>query len=239
MNKNYKRDMLLQKEWFNKLNCEYGLLKLKFPKNDITNNNYEYLDGDIILQTWSQVDSTECRLFIKKKDKKLIKFYDINLYNCQMKFYNNVMRLKSFKDMLLTDIFKGWLDNKELKNKSYIINKCKKLTLYDIWKYFLPNNKMGIDAVIETQILYEYLSFRKPFVSLYDLILIISDITQTLLNRSDLTNILSYYENNMDTLKVIENFNKIISKRNYYHKKFDKRLDYNSSMYDNNFCEVR
>ena len=110
--------------------------------------------------------------------------------------------------------------------------------MYDIWKYFLPANKIGIDSVIETQILYEYLKLRKSFVDLYDIILIISDITQSLLNRTEISHILSYF-NECDTLTKINNFDNIINTRSLYHSKFNKRLDYNSSIYYNNFCEVR
>lgn len=250
INRNYKRDMDLQKEWFMKLNCDYGLLKLKLPKfnNNIVNNSYAYLNGDIILQTWSQICSSECRLFIRKdvlnnnsngnKSSKNTKIYDINLYNAQMRYYNNIMRLSNFKDILLTDILPDWLTVSYLNNTYINTRHYKSLTMTDIWKYFIPLDKIGIDSVIETQILYEYLKNKKPFVSLYDIILIISDITQTLLNRTDLSYIMSYF-NNFDTLKESDNFNKIINDRSFYHSKFNKRLDYNSSIYDNNFCEVK
>jgi hypothetical protein len=106
--------------------------------------------------------------------------------------------------------------------------------MLDIWGRFLPLDKIGIDAVIETFVLYDYMRQKKKKVVLYDLILMISDITQSLLNRSDTTYLLHYLDEFFDYI----NFNKIMKKRLYYHSKFKQRLDYNSAYYDNNFCEV-
>lgn len=227
LNKNYERDMDLQKKWFNLLNCEYGLLKFKLPKNAYNNNKfYKYIDGNIILQPWAPIDSTECRLFITKFNSD--KQYEINLHENQMKYFNNIMRLSNFKDILLSD----FIDISKNINKN--------TTLYDIWKYYLPNDKISIDSIIETKIIYDYLILikGKDNINIQDIILIISDITQILINKTDYSDIMLYTKS-VKKLEYLDTFNKIIKKRRKYHDKFNKKLDYNSYRYDNNFCEIK
>jgi hypothetical protein len=107
-------------------------------------------------------------------------------------------------------------------------------TIGEVWKPFLPYHLIGMDAVIETHILYDYLCVykNKKDIKHTDIMLVISDLTQSLLDRSNYKNILAYLDNNT----IPEN---IFNVRKKYHDSFKYRLDYNSRFSDSTFCSIK
>ena len=107
-------------------------------------------------------------------------------------------------------------------------------TMADIWSDFLPRNKIGSDALLETYILYDYLKLHKSKINETDLMMLISDITQTLINKTDQNGILSYLRNTIPKHEQQKKF----GFRKKYHAKFNTRLDFTSSRHDNLLCDI-
>ena len=77
----YVRDMQLQEDWLEFVNAQYGLFKFKLKTKsfvDKQNTQYKYPDGDIILQAWAPIASTETRLFVRPDRKPA--FYNVKKY---------------------------------------------------------------------------------------------------------------------------------------------------------------
>ena len=106
--------------------------------------------------------------------------------------------------------------------------------MYDLWSDFLPRTKIGSDALLETYILYDYLKLHKSAPQTTDLMMLISDITQTLINKTDQTGILTYLRNTLP--KHVQQ--KKFGFRKRYHTKFNARLDFTSARHDNFICQV-
>jgi hypothetical protein len=264
-NNDYVRDMQLQRDWFAMTKASYGLFKFKMNSKRFTKYEaqYEYLTGDIVLQAWARVASTETRLFVsprtigggattkkpavapkssaskhtKKKvrfadqesvesssahQKATVSYYNIDQYTDKLHTFNTVMRPAYLGYIRLSDLGMDFKDSN-------------RYTIKDVWREFLPPYLMGMDAILETMILYDYLSFNKPHdeIKHTDIMLMISDMTQTLINHSDYSDILGYLNNDND------NAAEIIRKRKRYHDSFKKRLDYNLGRSDRNICEIR
>ena len=110
-------------------------------------------------------------------------------------------------------------------------------TMKDIF-YGFETNLIGQDAVLETFILYDYLKLYKKEVLDTDLILIISDMTQTLLDHFNHDDILEYFKKSEPAELQIK-LNNILTKRAKYHSTFSKRLDYNSPISDRFICNIK
>ena len=82
--------------------------------------------------------------------------------------------------------------------------------------------------------LYDYLTIYKPADKIKDtdLILLISDITQSCLDPFDQSDILAY-------LKDYDNIKSILNSRNKHHKTFMNRLDYFSPKIDRMLCTIK
>jgi hypothetical protein len=91
-----------------------------------------------------------------------------------------------------------------------------------------------MDAIIEACILYDYLLIYKDKKDIKhtDIMLVISDLTQSLLDKSNYRNILSYFKKDNDA----EN---ILNSRSKYHKSFIHRLDYNTKFSDFKLCNIK
>lgn len=240
----YERDMQLQRDWMSFCDADYGLFKFKLRSKSFGNTNAqsEYYNGDIILQVWAPVTSTETRLFVAphhttdfikdksgkiKKDsvkEKQLAFYNVEKYTDKLRTFNLNMRLADLSKVKLTDL------DIDVNNSD--------VTIRDLWGRFLPSDThvLGMDTILETYILYDYLLIYKDKknIKYTDLILMISDITQTLLNHFDYRGILGHLKNlNKD------NAERLLSYRTHYHKKFAHRLDYQSSRADRNICEIK
>jgi hypothetical protein len=216
--KDYSRDMDLQKTWFLDSGSDYGLFKFKLAlPNTFAHKKYaEYLDGDVIIQTWGGEKTTETRLFVKPK-RQPTAYYNIEKYMGSMHFVNKRIRTYDLSRHRLRDLGIG-LDS----------------TMADIWSDFLPRTKIGSDALLETYILYDYLKLHKSRIGETDLMLLISDITQTLINKTDQTGILSYLRDTPP--KHVQQ--KKFSLRKKYHAKFNTRLDFTSARHDNLLCDI-
>lgn len=217
---NYTRDMQLQLDWYKMVNATYGLFKFKLKEKDfrIYKQQSEYLDGDIIIQAWAPITSTETRLFVAPKHKEKA-YYNINKYTDKLKAFNSIMRVTLMGDVKLSELGMPFKYNKDL-------------TVGDIWRTFLPDNLIGQDCILELYILYDYLEIFKGIENIRhtDLMLMISDFTQTLINRSDYSNILGYLNNG--------DVKSILSSRTKYHETFKRRLDYNSARTDKVICDI-
>ena len=221
----YVRDMQLQKDWFEFVNADFGLFKFKLKtKNYIKEQDtqYQYLDGDIVLQAWAPVTSTETRLFVQKNPK--VAYYNVKSYTDKLKTFNIVMRPRNMSNVTLKE-----LDIKVAGNPE--------ATMKDIF-YGFETNLIGQDAVLETFILYDYLKLYKKEVLDTDLILIISDMTQTLLDHFNHDDILEYFKKSEHAELQIK-LNNILTKRAKYHSTFSKRLDYNSPISDRFICNIK
>jgi hypothetical protein len=217
----YNRDMKLQEDWFLKTKSSYGLLKFKLKSTRLFTVNLQkkYLDGEILLQAWAPVVSTETRLFVKPK-RELLAYYNIYGYEKSLRFFNAEMRTNDMRKVKLS----------ELKIKVVETG----ITIGDIWEQFLPSDKIGMDAVLETYMLYDYLKLYKDpkLIKSTDIMLMISDITQTLLSMTNHQKILGYFDDQSNPKRILEY-------RNKTHKKFNDRLDYNSMRGDNYICQIQ
>jgi hypothetical protein len=216
----YNRDMKLQEDWFLNTNSSYGLLKfkLKSSREFEINLQKKYLDGEIILQTWAPVSSTETRLFVKPK-REPVAYYNIYGYEKSLRFFNSELRLSDMRKVKLSSL--------KIKVQDAGV------TIGDIWKPFLPSDKICMDAVLETYMLYDYLKLYKDpkTIKSTDIMLMISDITQTLINMTNHQRILSYFEDQVNPKKILEY-------RSNIHKSFNNRLDYSSARNDTLICKL-
>lgn len=216
----YKRDMNLQRDWFDMVKASYGLFKfkLKSRKFSLYDAQYNYLDGDIILQAWAPVASTETRLYVTPKHKKDA-YYNVKSYTDKCKTFNALMRVSKLSHVKLSELGIDVCDG------SY--------TIGDIWKPFLPTYLIGMDAVIETGIVYDFLLINKDKKNIKhtDIMLVISDLTQSLLDRSNYTNILAYLDDDADAQNILQS-------RRKHHDAFTYRLDYNSRRSDYQLCTI-
>lgn len=85
-------DMVLQKEWYKILNPDYTQLKFRIPYNK---PEYNYLDGEIYLQDYAPVSSTETRLVVKKNSK--MKKYLLQEYEGKLFYFNRLLRTSYYK----------------------------------------------------------------------------------------------------------------------------------------------
>ena len=168
--KNFIRDMNLQKDWMKSINAQYGLFKFKLKTRQYTKSEaqYEYADGDIILQAWAPITSTETRLFVTP-DRKDKAYYNVSKYTNQLNTFNQIMRTAELYKVKLSDLGMTVIDKPDCN-------------IGEIWKKFLPRDKIGMDAILETYILYDYLK-NNPFgidsfvIKSSDIQMLISDIT--------------------------------------------------------------
>ena len=229
---NYIRDMNLQKDWYDFVKAEYGVFKFKLKTNIFTKSpiQYEYLDGDIILQTWAPTTSTETRLYTSPHNKKDPKdresankmaFYNVVKYTDKLKTFNKYIRTHNMGNIKLSSV---GINLKSSPNS----------TLNDVWKHCLPYDLIGMDALLETYILYDYLCIFKDNdkITQNDLILIISDITQTCLEPGNVNGIRGYLDDNADIDSILES-------RSEFHKGFRMRLDYHSPRTDRAMCTIK
>ena len=83
------------------MNPEYSLLKFRLPWKQDT---YEYLDGEIYLQSFPKARSAETRLLVKKNAKT--KIYDNKSYESKMFYYNRIDRARYYDhDYKVNDLY--------------------------------------------------------------------------------------------------------------------------------------
>lgn len=129
-----KNDQAFQTKWYNIINPEMAMFKFRLPWNDgITT----YLDGDIYIQPYPPINSTETRLIVKKN--AINKLYNNRQYEEQLFYFNNRIRPLLFKNILYninSDEKYGLSNNHDGSVEVYILSQylqyIKKLSNEDI-----------------------------------------------------------------------------------------------------------
>jgi hypothetical protein len=129
-NKDYERDMQLQKKWFEDVKADYALMKMRPPDID-AETSYVYLKGTILLQCWAPIPSGETRLFVTKNAG--LKTYDLNAYWEHMGFLQRGCRMADYRNVEVAGI--------PLENIWHVVH-------------------VGYDAWLETDIWARYLGDR-------------------------------------------------------------------------------
>lgn len=129
-----KNDQEFQTRWYNIINPEMSMFKFRLPWND---NITTYLDGDIYIQPYPPVNSTETRLIVKKN--AVNRLYDNRQYEEQLFYFNNRVRPLLFKNILYdmhSDKKYGISNNHDGAVEVYILSQylqyIKKLSTEDI-----------------------------------------------------------------------------------------------------------
>jgi hypothetical protein len=209
----HHRDMELQKEWYQKSNIRFGLLKFKLDSvSKIGDSIYqEYPLGEIMLQSWGPYMSTESRLFVDNQNTKPT-YYNTSIYGNMMKFFNKTVRHTPLGHEKLCDHEIHVCDQSGLS-----------LTLEHVWRIIFTDqdsvNRISMDCLSETKIIYDFLSMYKKDVSIFDIIHVISDITKSLKLKTPINfNINNNYNKSRNGIKI----------RNHRSRYFQGRLDYTS-----------
>lgn len=85
-------DLDMQKKWVEILKPKYSMLKFRLPR---TNPTYKYLSGDVYLQIWSPISSTETRLMVPENHKTVT--YDVDQYEGQLQYFNRIARVQYYQ----------------------------------------------------------------------------------------------------------------------------------------------
>jgi hypothetical protein len=87
-NRSIRDDMKMQAEWHNIIQAEYSMLKFRLPWPSSPSNKSEtnYLSGEILIQPWATLKSTETRLIVKKN--AIMQNYNNRDYESQMFWHN-------------------------------------------------------------------------------------------------------------------------------------------------------
>ena len=94
-------DMTMQKRWIEMIKPKMSSIKFRLP---FTEGKTEYFDGDIYIQPFARLTSTETRLFT---DGKSTKTYDNKTYEEQLWYHNNKSRQLAYDN----DVVHDGLDN--------------------------------------------------------------------------------------------------------------------------------
>jgi hypothetical protein len=212
----HHRDMDLQRDWYTRSGIRFGLLKFKLDRTaKIGQSLYqEYPLGEIMLQSWAPYMSTESRLFVDSTKTKTA-YYNISKYEDMMKYFNKIVRHTTLGDEKLC---KHGIDIYEDEGRD-------DLTLAHVWKIILPQSldRIGMDCLTETKIIYDYLKMHKEKVSLFDIIHVISDITKSLKLKTPIRfSIKTDYHQSRALIK----------KRSHFSHYFQSRLDFTSIQTD-------
>lgn len=224
--KDYDRDMELQQNWFIGVNAKFGLFKFKLQKLLLLGEDVykKYLKGKILFQPWGPVLTTETRLFVDRDSNvdNRDAYYNIIQYNKKLAYFNQVVRPTSIKNEKLCDHGINVLED---GNNT--------LTLDHVWRIILDSDRIGIDAMIETKILYNFLNWRMSggSISLFAIINLISDITKALKFKK-------YTDFHLQT--NVKRSMEGVAKRNHFGKSFQGRLDFISPRIDKKIiCDFR
>ena len=157
--------------------------------------------------------SSESRLFVDNQTTKNV-YYNIDIYKDMMNYFNKIVRHTSLASEKL---YKHGIYIFEDKGKP----DNAKLTLEHVWRIIFTEgvDRIGMDCLIETKIIYDFIKMYKNEVSLFDIIHVISDITKSLKLKTHIR------------FSIKMNYNKsrdIIKNRSHFPHYFQKRLDYTS-----------
>lgn len=88
-------DQIKQYDWCKCFNADISLLKFRIPR---FYDNYKYFDGEIFIQPFATVTTTETRLFVKKNAKDII--YNLNDYEDKLYYHNRVLRVANYSKII-------------------------------------------------------------------------------------------------------------------------------------------
>lgn len=121
-----KTDHKMQRSWYELMEPEYSMFKFRLPWED---GETEYMSGQIYIQPWAPVTSTETRLIVKKNASLVL--YDNRDYEERLFHYNVYEREMEYSNVLehLTKEEKNGLDNRyDSVSEIEILRRCLKDT---------------------------------------------------------------------------------------------------------------
>ena len=154
-------DQAEQAKWIQILNPDASMIKFKMPYPQLnTSKYYCYFNGEIRLQPWTGVPSAETRLIMTKLTNKC---YDVCLYEHQIAYFNNQMRLYNFKNTKIETI---------------------NISIEHFWSKYINviRNEYGADYCLELSILIKYLKKYSHF-SLNTLVDIVKLLNNHLMDK--------------------------------------------------------
>jgi hypothetical protein len=102
-----KSDMEMQKNWVLLTRPRVSMLKFRLPYNP-EQPTMKYLAGEVRLQAWPPITSSETRLIIESRDNYKEKEYNIADYDAQLFYHNRIIRdWLSFDHGIPYDLVKG------------------------------------------------------------------------------------------------------------------------------------
>ena len=146
-------------------------------------------------------------------------FYNKFNYRRKFNYYNSVLRIATLGNFKLSQLGIKLNDNSaERSNEKSII---------DIWGHFLNWNHIGMDCIIETFIMTQYLEYlnSRP-ATLIEVYLIISDLTLNLLKAGHMSKSWEPVFNKPHILNNPTEIKKIIQSRKVENKNFYKKLNF-------------
>ena len=113
-------DNILQYKWIEEIRPVSAMIKWRVPYSLDTKFDYKYLEGNILLQSWGGVFTTETRLIVERpKNNKPYKYNSINnnTYEEKLSVFNNIIKpIAYFNHPLPCSGFKPYDRN---ENNSY------------------------------------------------------------------------------------------------------------------------
>ncbi|VVU95493.1 Poly A polymerase regulatory subunit [seawater metagenome] len=132
-----------QKKWVQIINPEYSQLKFRIPR---IGENYVYLEGNIYLQMYPPLASTETRLVVKKNAKEIK--YNLESYENKLYYHNRVLRacvypnnikIKGLDNCYDCSAFVGLITKYKYKYRKIEKRKIKKIIKHIIYNLFSIN----------------------------------------------------------------------------------------------------
>ena len=87
-------DQINQYNWTKIFNADISFLKFKIPR---FKNKYTYFEGELYIQPFAPVSTTESRLVCKKNAKD--KIYDLNDYEDKFYYHNRILRVCDYSKL--------------------------------------------------------------------------------------------------------------------------------------------
>jgi hypothetical protein len=157
-----------QEEWVRIMKPLKSMLKFRVRYPSLgESRDYKYLQGEVHLQCWAPIYSTETRLLvdISKNGDFPNSTWDTVRYERNLAWFNQIMRTYDFSDNLLRD-FGIPLD----------------ITVSDFWKKYISIKPLGFDFVYELQILHDAMIIMGEECTVTSLRKLVKKINNVLIN---------------------------------------------------------
>lgn len=101
-------DQIKQYKWCKIFNADISFLKFRIPRLD--QKEYKYFEGELFLQPFASITSTETRLVVKKNAKD--KVYSLNDYEDKLYYHNRILRVANYSKTIKEKVkyFDGCFD---------------------------------------------------------------------------------------------------------------------------------